>query len=249
MEVIAVCNQKGGISKTTSVINIGSFMAEMNKKILLIDLDPQGNLTQALGVKEYNSTIYNCLITNLPLQDIIIHTEFNIDLIPADINLANAEDELSTLNRKELKLKNLINDLQLDYDYIIIDCLPSLNLLTVNALCSADSILIPMEASIFALHGLGQLIKIIKLIQNGLNSKLQVKGVFLTKVIRTNLTKDFLNQLKEIFGKKLFKTYIHQNIDIVKAQIQGKPINYFNKKCRGYEDYLNLTKEVLNIND
>lgn len=248
METIAVCNQKGGIAKTTSVVNIGSFMAEMNKRVLLIDLDSQGNLTQALGVKDYKSTMYDCLVTDLPLENAIIHTDFNIDLIPSDIKLANAEGELGALEGKELKLKNLINDLPIEYDYIIIDCLPSLNILTVNALVGANSVLIPMESSIFALYGIGQLIKIIKLLQKGLNPGLNVKGVFLTKVTRTSLTKEFEDQLKEIFGKKLFKSYIHQNIDIVKSQISGRPINHFNKKCRGYEDYFNLTQEVLSIN-
>lgn len=248
MEVIAVCNQKGGIGKTTSTANIGSFMVQMNKKVLMIDLDPQGNLTQSLGVREYTSTIYECLINNLPFSDVIVHTEFGIDLIPANINLSNAEGELGSVRGKELILKSLIQDLQIEYDYILIDCLPSLNILTVNALSSSDSILIPMEASIFALYGIGQLIKIIQLVQKGLNPKLVVKGVFLTKVIRTSLTGEFESQLKDIFGNKLLKTYIHQNVDVVKAQISGKPINHFNKKCRAYDDYLNLTQEVLSVN-
>ncbi len=183
----------------------------------MIDLDPQGNLTQALGVKEYINTIHNCLVSELPLSNAVVNTDYGIDLIPADIKLANAEGELGSVDGRELILKNLIKDLQKEYDYVIIDCLPSLNLLTVNALCSANSVLIPMEASIFALHGLGQLIKIIKLVQKGLNKDLVVKGVFLTKVARTTLTSEFENQLKDIFGDKLFKTYVHQNVDIVKA--------------------------------
>jgi chromosome partitioning protein len=246
MEVIAVCNQKGGVAKTTSVTNISSFMGEKKKKVLVIDLDPQGNLTQSLGVKEYESTIHDCLVKDLHLSDSIIHTDFNIDIIPANINLANAEGELEALGGKELILKSLLQDLQIKYDYILIDCLPSLNLLTVNALCAANSVLIPMEASIFALHGLAQLIKIIQLVQKGFNSKLEVKGVFLTKVSRTILTSEFENQLREIFGDKLFKTYIHQNVEIIKSQVQEKPINYFNKKCRGYEDYKKLSTEIMN---
>ncbi|WP_297430064.1 ParA family protein [Clostridium sp.] len=248
MEIIAIVNSKGGIAKTTSAVNIASFMAEMSKRVLVIDFDSQGNLTQSLGVKEYNNTIHNCLVKNLPLSNAIVKTDFNIDLIPANINLSNTEGELTGIQGKELRLKNLISDLQIEYDYIIIDCLPSLNILTVNALVGANSILIPMEASIFALQGLGQLIKIIQLVQSGLNLNLKVKGVFLTKVTRTSLTVEFENQLREIFADKLFKTYIHQNIDIVKAQIAGRPINYFNKKCRGYEDYFNLTQEVLSKN-
>ena len=248
MEIISVCNQKGGISKTTSVVNIGSFMAEMNKRVLLIDFDPQGNLTQSLGVKEYSATIYDCLINNLPLSEAIIHTNFNINLIPSNIKLANAEGELGVHEDKELRIKNLIKDLNIEYDYVFIDCLPSLNLLTVNALVASNNILIPMEASMFALHGIGQLIKIVQLVQKGLNPGLKVKGVFLARVTRTSLTKDFEDQLRDIFGNKLFKTYIHQNVEIVKSQISGTPINHFNKKCRGYEDYHNLTQEVLGIN-
>lgn len=248
LEVIAICNQKGGIAKTTSTVNVGSILVENGKRVLLIDLDPQGNLTQALGVREYENTMHDCLVRDLPLSESIVHTDFDIDVIPANINLANVEGQLVEAGGKEVILKNLIQDLQKEYDYVLIDCLPSLNILTVNALCAADSILIPMEASIFALQGLGQLIKIIQLIQKGFNSKLVVKGVFLTKVTRTSLTLEFENQLKGIFGDKLFKTYIHQNVDIVKAQIQGKPINHFSKKCRGYDDYYSLTMEVMNKN-
>jgi chromosome partitioning protein len=245
MQTIALVNQKGGLAKTTSCVNIGAIVAELGKKVLLIDLDPQGNLTGSLGVKEYRNTIHDCLVKNVPLIDLIVHTDFGIDLIPANINLSNAEGQLTLIEGKEFKLKSLINDLGAKYDYIFVDCLPSLNLLTVNALVAADSVLIPMEASIFALQGLGQLIKIIKLLQKGLNSKLQVKGVFLTKVIRTNLTGEFMDQLQDIFGSKLFKTVIHQNIDIVKSQIAGRPINYFNKNCKGYKDYLELAMEVI----
>lgn len=248
MDVIAIVNSKGGIGKSTSAVNISAFIAEMNKRVLLIDLDQQGNATQALGVKEYNNTIYNCIVKHLPLKDAVVKTNFNIDVIPSNINLANAEGKLVGVDGKEVILKNLIKDLQNYYDIVIIDCPPSLSILTVNALVGANSVLIPMEASIFALSGLGQLIKIIKLVQKGFNPDLKIKGVFLTKVTRTSLTNEFQNQLKGIFGDKLFKNYIHQNVDIVKAQIQGQPINFYNTKCRGYEDYKNLTMEVINKN-
>lgn len=246
MEIISFTNQKGGVSKTTSTVNIGAIMAEQGKKVLLIDFDAQGNLSQILGLNDYKHTIYDCLMNKVPLQDTIIHTDFNLDVVPSNISLSNADTELLQYSNKELRLKELIQGASLDYDYILIDCNPSLNLLTINALVASDSFIIPLEASILSIYGLNQLIKIVKLVQKKLNTGLKNKGVFLTKVIRTNLTGDFESQLKDIFGDKLFNTKIHQNIDIVKAQIQGKPINYFNKNCRGYKDYYNLAMEVMN---
>lgn len=245
MEIIAFINQKGGVSKTTSTVNIGAIMAEQGKKVLLIDLDAQGNLTQILGIKEYKHTIYNCLVNAVPLTDTIIHTDFSLDIVPSDINLSNADIELLQQDNKESVLKKIILEANLNYDYVLIDCNPSLNLLTINALVASDSFIIPLEASILSIYGLNQLIKIVKLVQKKLNPGLKNKGVFLTKVIRTNLTNQFMEQLHDIFGDRLFNTIIHQNVDIIKAQLEGKPINHFNKHCKGYKDYLSLTLEVM----
>lgn len=250
MHTIAFTNQKGGVAKTTSCANIGSIMAELGKKILLIDLDSQGNLTTILGINTndgtINHTIYDCLIKDIPLNDAIIQTNFNIDIIPSDINLSNADVELLNKIDKECTLKNLIEKSNLKYDYILIDCLPSLNLLTINALVASDSFIIPLEASILSIYGLNQLIKIVKLVKKKLNSNLINKGVFLTKVdSRSTLSKEFNLQLKEIFKDKLFDTMIHQNTAIVRSQINKKPINFYDKTSKGYKEYLELSKEVL----
>lgn len=246
MEILSIVSQKGGVSKTTSCENIGSILAELGKKVLLIDLDSQGNLTSILGISEFENTIYDCLVGNVPLENAIIHTEFNIDVVPADINLSNADVELLSKSDKESTLKKIIQKSNLEYDYVLIDCLPSLSLLTVNALVASDSFMIPLEASILSIYGLNQLIKIVKLVQKKLNPNLKNKGVFLAKVdSRSTLSKDFETQLKEIFNDKLFHTMIHQNTAIVRSQIARKPINHFDRSARGYKEYLELTKEVM----
>lgn len=246
MKTICFTNQKGGVSKTTSCANIGSIMAENQKKVLLIDLDPQGNLSSILGVNEFQHTIYDCLVKGISLSEAIIHTNFNVDVIPSDINLSNADVELLSSSNKENTLKNLIQKSNLDYDYILIDCLPSLNLLTVNALVASSDFVIPLEASILSIYGLNQLIKIVKLVQKKLNPELRNMGVFLAKVdARSNLSKEFGLQLKEIFGDKLFNTMIHQNTAIIRGQINKKPINFYDKNSRGYKEYLDLTMEVI----
>lgn len=221
-------------------------MAELGNKVLLIDLDPQGNLSQILNINEYSYTIYDCLIKDIPLHDVILHTDFNIDVIPADIKLSNADIELLTKDNKECTLKNLIENSNLQYDYILIDCLPSLNLLTINALVASNSFIIPLEASILSIYGLNQLIKVVKLVQKRLNPNLVNMGVFLTKVdSRSTLSKEFDLQLRNIFSNKLFDTMIHQNAAIVRSQISKKTINFYDKSSKGYKEYLELTKEVL----
>lgn len=244
--VIAFVNQKGGVSKTTSTANIGAIMAEQGKKVLLIDFDAQGNLSQILGLHEFNNTIYECLVDQVPLNVAILHTDFDLDIIPSNINLSNADNELLQYDDKELRLKELIKGIRNKYDYVLIDCNPSLNLLTINALTASDSFIIPLEASILSIYGLNQLIKIVRLVQKKLNPSLKNGGVFLTKVVRTNLTADFESQLNEIFGDSLYHSKIHQNIDVVRSQIEGKPLNFYNKNCRAYNDYYNLTMEVIN---
>lgn len=253
MEIISFVNQKGGVSKTTSCVNIGAFMGQLGKKVLLIDFDSQGNLTQSVGIYnfEFQDTIYDCLLGKSELYKIIKKTNFeNLSIVPANMNLANAEGELALNDDKEKTLQKIIEAAQLenDFDYILIDCSPSLSLLTINALVASDSIIIPLEPSIFALNGLGQLIKVLKLVQRKVNPKLEVKGVFLTRVdSRSTLSKEFQKQLEDIFKEKLFKTVIHQNVELAKAQISGEPINFYNKFCKGYNEYLTLTKEVLKL--
>lgn len=247
MEIIAVCNQKGGCAKTTTALNLAASLTTLGKKILVIDNDAQGNLTQSIGVKEYTNTIYECMRQEVSIKDIIVSTDFeNLHVVPSNINYANMEMAFTEVDDKEFLLKKAFQNVNLDYDYTIIDCSPSLSLSTVNALVCADSVLIPLEPSIFNLQGLAQLIKIFKLVMSKYNADLKVKGVLLTRVdSRSNLSDDFREQLKDIFGKKLFNTMIHQNIAVVRSQIEKKPLMYYDKRSKGYKEYLNLAKEVV----
>lgn len=247
MEIIAVCNQKGGCAKTTTALNLAASLTTLGKKVLVVDNDAQGNLTQSIGVKEYTHTIYDCMLEDLSIKDAVIETEFeNLYIVPADLNYSNIEMAFAGVEGKEFLLKNILEKDELEYDYVFIDCSPSLSLTTVNALVCSDSVLIPLEPSIFNLQGLAQLIKIFKLTMNSYNKDLKVKGVLLTRVdSRSNLSEDFAEQLRDIFGKKLFNTMIHQNIAIVRSQIEKKPLAYFDKSSRGHKEYLALAKEVI----
>lgn len=247
MEIIALANQKGGCAKTTTTLNLAASLTDLGKKVLIIDNDPQGNLTGSIGVNKYKNTIYDCMINNLSIEETIIKSNFdNMDVVAADINYANAELALANVENKEFLLKQALEKSNLDYDYVLIDCSPSLSLLTINALVAADSILIPLEPSIFNLQGLAQLIKILKLVMNNLNKKLKVKGVLLTRVdTRSNLSYQFQEQLKDIFGDKLFETMIHQSISVVKSQIEKKPLLYFERWGKSSREYVALAKEMI----
>ncbi len=246
MEIIAVCNQKGGCAKTTTAVNLAASLADLNKKVLLIDNDPQGNLTGSIGVNEYKNTILDCLVNDLSIGEAVVKSNFdNIDILAADINYANAELALANVKNKEYLLKEAFERSKLDYDYILIDCSPSLSLTTINALVAANSILIPLEPSIFNLEGLAQLIKILRLVMDNLNKKLEIKGVLLTRVdTRSNLPKQFEEQLHEIFGDKLFNTMIHQSISVVRSQIEKKPLLYYERWGKSSREYIALAKEV-----
>lgn len=248
MEIIAICNQKGGCAKTTTAVNLAACLSDIGKKVLLIDNDPQGNLTGSLGVNEYDNTIYDCIIKNLSLEDVAVHTDFeNIYVVPADVSYANAELSLANVKGKEFLLKQAFQRSNLDYDYVLIDCSPSLSLITINALVASNSVLIPLEPSIFNLQGLSQLIKILKLVINSFNKELSVRGVLLTRVdIRSSLSKEFQEQLKEIFGDKLFQTVIHQSISVPKSQIAKKPLIYYKRWSKSSREYVSLAKEVIN---
>lgn len=260
MKIIAVVNQKGGVAKTTTAINLGSWLAEMGKEILLVDVDPQANLTQGMGFNKENKTTYKILKREIGFDDAIYKTNIEkenwrgkIDIIPSSIELANAELEFSGEIGRETLLKEAFEDSKLNkennkkYDYMIIDCNPSLGLLTVNALSIADSLIIPMEPSMFALDGMEQLMNVIKLIKKKINSKLTIEGVLLTRVDgRTNIGKEFERELKEIFGNKVFDTIIHQNVDLSNAQTEEVPINLFDKNAKGSKEYKKLAEEVKN---
>ncbi len=254
-KIIAIVNQKGGVAKTTTTINLGSSLAKMGKKILLIDMDPQANLTHGVGIEKQKITIYDVLKGDRSFEEVICNVQLdsnwthNLDIIPSSINLANAELELSGELGREKLLKEAYDDSNgIDYDYILIDCSPSLGLLTVNSLSLTNQILIPIEPSIFAMEGIQQLLHVIKLIKKKINSDLVILGVLLTRVDgRTKIAKEFQNDLKDLFKDKIFNTIIHQNVAISMAQNEQIPINLYDSKSTGAREYYQLAKEVIGI--
>lgn len=249
MKIIALTNQKGGCAKTTTALNLGASLAKLGKKVLLIDIDPQANLTSGLGISTEEKTLYNCLVNDLQIEEIILKTNYeNLDIVPSNILLSNAEIELSNVIGRETVLKTLFKKTKgLDYDYIILDCNPSLGLLTINALSASDEIIIPMEAAIFSFQGIESLVKTIHLIQEKINDKLNICGVLLTRVnSRANISKEFENKLKEIFKDKVFNTVIHQNVAIVESQLESIPVIEYDPKSNGAKEYLLLAEEVIN---
>lgn len=246
--IIAVCNQKGGVSKTTTTINLGSCLAELGKKVLVVDCDPQYNLTTGLSVETGdNKTIHELLLDDDTMaKDVIVKTEFEIDIIPANLSLANAEVEISSELGREQLLKDKLEQVYDDYDYILIDCNPALGLLTLNALVACDKIIIPLDAGAFALEGIGNLQDLIVKIKRKLNPKIELLGVLLARANKnTKINKLFEKELKETFDEKLFKTIIHSNIRVVDSQMDGKPLNYYDKSSTGYKEYLELAMEVI----
>lgn len=249
MNIISLVNQKGGVAKTTTAVCLSSLLSEMDKKVLVIDLDAQGNLTENFGIDgdELSNTIYEVLTQDLPLNEAIHTTEFGVDIIPANINLANTELDIANKMSRETLLKRAFKNINIDYDFVILDLPPSLGLITLNALALSDYVLIPVDAGVYSLSGINQLIKIIKMVKdNDLNDKLDVLGVLLTKADdRINVTKQMLETLDDIFKDKLFNTYIHHNSRILESQRESKPINFFDKSSRGYKEYKELAKEVI----
>lgn len=249
MRTIVYSNQKGGVGKSTSCINFAAILGSEGYKVLVIDMDPQGNTTSGLGIEEYKGmkTIYECLVDELPLNQAILQTPFkNVDLVPATITLANAEIEIAAVIGRESLLKESIHNHKLDYDFILIDLPPNLGLLTINGLVAAKEIIIPIDVSIFAMSGVSQLLKVIKTVKKKLNPEIEILGALLTKVDgRTNLSKEIHADLQEYFGEKMFKSVIHQSVRIAEAQKDQKPITYFDPRCRGAEEYIQAVREVL----
>ena len=248
-KVIAVANQKGGVGKTTTSINLSSCTAYRGKRVLLIDLDPQGNATTGLGVdkRETVSSIYDALINEVPLKEVSIDTmQETLKLCPSSINLAGAEIELVSMLSRENRLKYAISEIQEDYDYIFIDCPPSLGLLTLNALTAADTVLVPIQCEYFALEGLSQLMNSIKLVKKHLNSKLSIEGVSLTMYDgRAIISRQIAEEIRKFFGKKVFDTVIPRNIRVSEAPSHGVPVMLHDPKCSGAKAYVELTKEFL----
>lgn len=252
MRKIAFANQKGGVGKSTSCINIAAILGSMDYRVLVIDLDPQGNCTQGFGFNENElqekSTVYDVLINELPIKDSILNTKYkNIDLVPAYIVLANAELELASVMSRETILQNALIGSAMDYDYILFDLPPNLGLLTLNGLAAASEVIIPIDIGVFAISGINQLVKIINMVKRKINQDLDIKGILLTKVDgRTNLSKEIRLSLSEIFGDKLFKNVIHSNIKIAEAQREQIPICYYDKNSKGAIEYELITKEIVN---
>ncbi|NQU95701.1 MAG: ParA family protein [Candidatus Omnitrophica bacterium] len=248
-KIIAICNQKGGVSKTTTAINLSSYLAIANKKTLLIDLDPQSNATSGIGINKHsiNSSIYNVLHEQSSLAGIIKQTQIeNLHLAPSSLDLTGAEVELVNAMSREYRLKKAIDAVDGQYDYILIDCPPSLGLLTINALAAAKSVIIPIQCEYYALEGLSQLTNTINLIKGNLNSELQIEGVLLAMAdYRTNLTKEVIEEVKKFFGDKVYTTVIPRSIRLTEAPGFGKPIALYDNHSVGAQAYQNLAKEVI----
>lgn len=248
-KIVAVANQKGGVAKTTTSVNLSACMAVQGKKVLLVDIDPQGNATSGLGIDKnsLNYCIYDVLINGLPIESVTCKTDIEgLDIVPATIQLAGAEIELVTAISREIKMKNAIHAVRDRYDYIIIDCPPSLGLLTVNALSAADSILIPIQCEFYALEGLGQLMSTVDLIRKHLNPQLAIEGVLMTMFdARTNLSIQVVEEVKGYFKNKVYSTIIPRNVRLSEAPSHGKPIILYDNKSKGAEVYIELAKEVI----
>ncbi|MGI6050867.1 MAG: ParA family protein [Bilifractor sp.] len=253
--IIAAANQKGGVGKTTTVINLSSCLAEQGKKVLVVDMDPQGNTTSGLGFdkNQIENTIYELLTGEVSLEDCRLHVKYKkkdsikkLYLLPSDVGLAGAEVDLIDVENKELLLRDKLNEVRDQYDYILIDCPPSLNLLTVNALAAADSVLIPIQCEYYALEGLAQLLYTIHLIQERINDKLQIEGVVFTMYdSRIKLAGQVVDNVKENLDVYIFKNIIPRNVRLAEAPSYGMPINVYDKKSEGAKAYKKLAKELI----
>jgi chromosome partitioning protein len=246
--IIAVTNQKGGVGKTTTSVNLGACLAYIGKKVLLVDIDPQGNATSGAGVEkgDVQQCIYDVLVDDVEVKDTIKQSKVeNLDIVPATISLAGAEIELVPTISREVRLKKALEKVKDDYDYIVIDCPPSLGLLTINALTSSDAVIIPVQCEYYALEGLSQLLSTVRLVQKHLNHDLMIDGVLLTMLdARTNLGIQVIEEVKKYFQDKVYRTIIPRNVRLSEAPSHGEPIIIYDAKSRGAEVYLELAKEV-----
>lgn len=251
-KIISVVNQKGGVGKTTTTVNVSACLAKQGKSVLLIDLDPQGNATSGLGIDtdELNNTIYQVLIGECTMEESILQTEFgSLYLSPSDIQLAGAEVELVSVPKREYILKEALSSVKDQYDYIFIDCPPSLNLMTVNALVCSDSVLIPVQCEYYALEGLSRLMQTIKSMKKQLNEGLEIEGILLTMYdSRTNLSMMVAEEVKKYFEKKVYHTVIPRNVRLSEAPSYGQPIIAYDPYSKGADSYLALAKEVIQNN-
>jgi chromosome partitioning protein len=248
-KIIAVANQKGGVGKTTTSINLAAGLAVEEKRVLLVDTDPQGNATSGSGVprSQARKTLYHAIVANENIKNIILSTELPLlQVLPADKNLVGAEVELVDMNNREFKLKELLSNIKDEYDFIIIDCPPSLGLLTLNGLTAADSLLVPIQCEYFALEGVTELFDTLARLRRGLNPQLTIEGLLLTMYDeRTNLSAAVAKDLRDFYGQQVLKTVIPRNVRLAEAPSYGKPIILYDIRSRGAESYIQLAKEIL----
>ena len=247
-KIIAVANQKGGVGKTTTSVNLSAAFAEMGKKVLLIDCDPQGNATSGLGIEKdgLELSIYDALINDTPMEEIILQTQFGLDMVPSVIALAGAEVELVNLDDKQYRLKKAVELIKDKYDYILIDCPPSLGHVTLNALTAADSVLLPLQCEFYALEGLSQLLSTVQLVQEQLNGDLRIEGLVLTMYdSRTNLAEQVVEEVKTHFPDMVYATKIPRNVRLSEAPSFGKPIFAYASSSKGAQAYMSLAEEVI----
>jgi len=250
-KIIAIANQKGGVAKTTTAVNLSAWMSLMGRRVLLIDIDPQGNATSGLGLdkEQLEYTIYDVLINGVDIEKVIVQSPVeNLFVLPSRIDLAGAEIEMVAMKEREYLLKRAIPGIGKKYDIIIIDCPPSLGLITINAMAAANSVLIPIQCEYYALEGLGQLINTITLVQKGINRELTIEGVLLTMFDgRTNLSIQVVDEVKKHFRDKVYRSIIPRNVRLSEAPSHGKPVMVYDRRSKGAEVYHDLAKEVLGI--
>ena len=250
-KVIALANQKGGVGKTTTTVNLATLIAKKGKKVLLIDTDPQGNATSGLGVtKELENSVYDILVGDTTFEETVQETAIkNLKVCPSNISLAGAEVELVSMISREQRLKSKLDLVKDQYDYILIDCPPSLGLITLNAFTASDSVLIPVQCEYFALEGLGQLLNTVNLVKKHLNKNLEIEGALLTMYdARTNLSNQVVKEVKKYFEDKVYKTVIPRNVRLSEAPSYGMPISLYDPRSKGAKAYEKFTRELLKIN-
>lgn len=252
-KIIAVFNQKGGVGKTTTNVNLSASLGKMGKKVLVLDLDPQGNTTSGYGIEknEVENTIYEVMLEGVSIKDSIIQTEYeNIDIVAAASDLAGAEIEISEIEKREFILKDAINKVKDEYDYVFIDCPPSLGMLTINCLTAVDSVLIPIQCEYYALEGVSQLMGTIKLVKSRLNPNLDIQGVVLSMFDgRANLSIQVVEEVKKYFKGSVYTTLIPRNVRLAEAPSHGMPVIYYDPRCRGSVAYMELAEEFIDLEE